>query len=228
MIYKFPIYMRSTSIGVEGIDYFYSHLQKYMCVDGLGFLVYYKDVKELTVDNIRRHLMARSKSKVCLMADNPLHAIEKFSLLVPGVRIGGKKPESKAVWVEGVIEEYPDCQFIHQGREGLICGDEYSCPCFLENSGGDAFDGCQMIQYLKKIPSFEGDLLPRGRYEILTQKHVFKKDGYEFKLELIKGYQFARVHPTLLKEFKNLFLRETGTWIAPNAEQVNLFKEELV
>ena len=219
MIYKFPIYWRSTSIGVD----FFGH-QKYMCVDGIGFLVSYRNEADLTVNNIRRHLMGRCRSQLSLTAENPQHALEKFFQTVPGARVGGRKPESKAVWIDGVIEEYPDCRQMHEGDDGMVCGDEYPCPCFLE--GFDALDGCQLAKYLGNMPPLDCDMQLKGRYEILTQKHIFKKNGYEFRIEDIKGYKFVRVHPSLMKKFKELFIGEPKIWVAPDAEQIDMFEEE--
>ena len=85
----------------------------------------YDEESQKDVHFIRRHLVCREHGKCFIEASSPKEAIEKFHTEYEGAKIGGKRREARALWInqEEYIFELPHCELLHRNKEGeFICG----------------------------------------------------------------------------------------------------------
>jgi hypothetical protein len=158
-----------------------------MELDHVGFFYKYNKPEELKPDFIRRHIHFREGIKTYIDAPTVTQAINTFYNEWDGAKVGGKKEEQKALWIdrELTIYEMPHCTLLNKSRlEGrYICGTETNKDgsgefgmCLIE--GFDAPCDCTIHDYNeivydlnqeKKLP--EKTIIIRGKeYKYLTVK----------------------------------------------------------
>lgn len=180
-LWEIPLLQRV--ISVDG--HFHAKIQV-MELDHVGFFFKYNKSEELKPDFIRRHIHWREGTKTYIDAPTVTQAINRFYDGWAGAKVGGKKEEQKALWVdrELTIYEMPHCTLLNKSREGrYICGPEtYKNGsgefgmCLIE--GFDAPSDCTIHDYnqivydlnqAKKLP--EKTIIIRGKeYKYLTVK----------------------------------------------------------
>jgi len=153
-IYKIPLLERFMSICGAG-DWFSCY--KIMEVDNIGLYVYYQKEEDITIKNIRSHLIGVKDQYIIVLANNIGEAITKFYSEWKGATTGGR--QHKAIWInpDKNIIEYPGCKLLNINKnEEFICGkevidDEYANNCgefgWCTLGGYDPIDGCPVEIY---------------------------------------------------------------------------------
>lgn len=95
-------------------------------IGAVGIFLHYDEESQKDVSFIRRHIPIRKSGNCIVEANSPREAIEKFHTEYEGAKIGGKRREARALWInnEEYIFELPHCELLHKNREEeFICGD---------------------------------------------------------------------------------------------------------
>ena len=187
MLYRFPMYKRLMVVDDMGCMLSCVH------VDAIGAFVRHNKKEDLRVNNLRRYICGRTKFTVHVMAANPSEALANLSEEFPGMRIGGKPPEGRAMWIDDSepIVELPVCSYLSVSEEGCFrCGEMEPSECCL-----DSWCDCWMDDisetlleyddYRKSVDDFHGCY---DRYEMLLKRNI---DNQYIK-EVIQGHIFMR------------------------------------
>ncbi|MFA5169654.1 MAG: hypothetical protein WC420_02880 [Candidatus Paceibacterota bacterium] len=129
--YEIPLKQRFTRISQRGPRLFGKRIFKE--VDGIGLMIEYDDEAELTVENIRRHILLVGDSSCIVESENIQEAIRKFYKNWEGANVGGKEETAKALWIDRLepIIELPYCQFLRTSDTGrFICGEQVRGECY--------------------------------------------------------------------------------------------------
>lgn len=144
---------------------------KLMEVDLVGLIVSYNTEDQLTVENIRRHLICAEKKYIVIRAENIAEAMKQFNDM-EAAKTGGKH---KAMELDDSklkpIQELPPCKHIHDDGDFFKCGyfdsDGDNFPralCFL---GGGDYDDCDYCP-LENATRTVGESIVLGGVNILS------------------------------------------------------------
>lgn len=123
-LYEIPLFRRFVNV-TKNASCFYKK-EEIMSVDEVGIFLHYDEESQEEVHFIRRHLVCREHGKCFIEASSPREAIKKFHIEYDGARVGGKKREARAMWIneKEYIFELPHCELLHRNKEGeFICGE---------------------------------------------------------------------------------------------------------
>jgi hypothetical protein len=190
MIYEFPIWYRHLNMsGMFGAHRTLKH------VDNLGIFITHNKDSDLSDENIRRHLVARSQDKFVVVADCPHRALEQF-FDEPGAKTGGSGKEDKAMWIRDndPIFEYPDCPEMHMTDSDIICGDpDWHSMCIFD--GADPPEECPLMEHVNlyydmKHEADDAAKRPQSRYTIMTGvSPIIRFEGVNTRT--VCGYKFV-------------------------------------
>ncbi len=127
-LYKIPIYVREIETDHWGGKETVLH------IDSVGVVIRHHSDTQLTTDFIRRHLACRRRSFALVQAETVRKAILRFYSEWEGAKIGGRKEQEKALWIDRgqdmlpsmtppTIIELPECDKMHCNKRGeWVCG----------------------------------------------------------------------------------------------------------
>lgn len=103
-------------------------------VDGFGIMVHYYDEKDLTLENVRSHLIGQRRRRCYIDAGSLKEAVKKFYDEWEGAKVGGEEDERKALYIdkEREIIEFPHCDKLGKNKRG-----EFICGELTENEEGE-------------------------------------------------------------------------------------------